>query len=113
ARIKLACVGLDRYVDFDLGAFGSDHRDRTELVPISRTRIKQKLGVDPDLIVVVGDTPRDIACARAGGAVAVAVATAFHARDELASHNPDLVLDDLETGANQLKDLLGLATAIQ
>ena len=111
ARIKLACVELDHYVDFDLGAFGSDHRDRTELVPISRARIKAKLGVDPDPIVVIGDTPRDIACARAGGALAVAVATAFHSREELEKHHPDLVLDDLESGAEQLNELLGLIPA--
>jgi phosphoglycolate phosphatase len=113
ARIKLACVDLDRYVDFALGAYGSDHRDRTELVPISRARIRAKLGVEPDPIVVIGDTPRDIACARARGALVVAVATAFHSREELASHSPDLVLDDLQSGAEQLKDLLGVATAIQ
>ena len=108
ARIKLACVGLDRYVDFELGAFGSDHRDRTELVPISRARIRDKTGAEPSKIVVIGDTPRDIACARAGGALAVAVATANFTREELEAHEPDLVVYDLESGADQLMELLGL-----
>jgi phosphoglycolate phosphatase len=113
ARIKLAAVGIDRYVDFKLGAYGSDHRDRTCLVPISRDRIRQKTGQEPDPIVVIGDTPRDVACARAGGAIAVAVATGFHTRDQLEATGADLVLDDLEQGASQLQDLLGLASAIQ
>ncbi len=39
ARLKLACAGLDRYVDFDLGAYGSDNPDRSCLVPVSRQRL--------------------------------------------------------------------------
>src|SRR5207244_9310563 len=68
ARLKLACAGLDRYVNFDLGAYGSDHADRSCLVPISRARLEGHFGhdVSPADIVVIGDPPRDIACARAG-----------------------------------------------
>lgn len=106
ARIKLACVGLDQYVDFELGAFGSDHRDRTELVPISRARIAAKTGGLPEPIVVIGDTPRDIACARAGNALAVAVATGNFTHEELAAHHPDLLLDDLTDAAEQLQGLI-------
>jgi len=106
ARIKLTCVGLDRYVDFELGAFGSDHRDRTELVPISRARIAAKTGQLPEPVVVVGDTPRDIACARAGNALTVAVATGNFTREELAAHHPDLLLDNLTNAAEQLQPLL-------
>jgi phosphoglycolate phosphatase-like HAD superfamily hydrolase len=98
ARLKLACAGLDTYVDFELGAFGSDHRDRTCLVPITRQRVSERLGLDGSQldIVVVGDTPRDIACARAGNARAVAVATGGYAREALEAHAPDAVLDDLQ-----------------
>lgn len=106
ARIKLACVGLDHYVDFELGAFGSDHRDRTELVPISRARIAAKTGELPEPIVVIGDTPRDIACARAGKALAVAVATGNFTREELGAHHPDLLLDDLADAAKHLRALI-------
>ena len=81
ARLKLGCAGLDQYVDFELGAFGSDHRDRTCLVPISRARVLAKTGVEPDPVIVIGDTPRDVACARAGNAIAIAVATGFFTRD--------------------------------
>ena len=113
ARLKLACAGLDRYVDFELGAFGSDARDRTTLVPISRARIRARTGMEPDPVIVVGDTPRDVACARAGHAVAVAVATAYHSREQLEAAGADLVLDDLTDGVAELEKLLNLATALQ
>jgi phosphoglycolate phosphatase-like HAD superfamily hydrolase len=97
ARLKLVCAGLDSYVDFELGAFGSDHRDRTCLVPLTRQRVSERLGADGSEldVVVIGDTPRDIACARAGNARAVAVATGGYTRDALEAHAPDVILDDL------------------
>ena len=95
ARLKLACVELDRYVDFALGAFGSDARDRTTLVPISKARIRAKTGIEPEPVIVVGDTPRDVACARAGGVRVVAVATGRYSADELRVHEPDILLDSL------------------
>jgi phosphoglycolate phosphatase len=95
ARLKLGLVGLDQYVDFELGAFGSDHHDRTCLVPIVRQRAREHLGYEPSAIVIVGDTPRDIECARAGQASVVAVATGTSKREDLAAHAPDAVLDDL------------------
>jgi phosphoglycolate phosphatase-like HAD superfamily hydrolase len=115
ARLKLACVDLDGYVDFDVGAYGSDHRDRTCLVPITRQRLHQRLGLDVQAqdIVVVGDTPRDIACARAGGARVIAVATGFYGRAELEQHNPDAVLDDLSDTDAAVAALLGIAATVQ
>jgi phosphoglycolate phosphatase len=97
ARLKLSCAGLDRYLDFDLGAYGSDHADRDSLVPIVRQRLQRRLGngASQTEIAVVGDTPRDIACARAGGARAIAVATGNYSRQELEAHQPDAVLDNL------------------
>jgi phosphoglycolate phosphatase-like HAD superfamily hydrolase len=49
----------------------------------------------PDQIYVIGDTPRDIECGKAFGAVTVAVSTGRYSREELASHNPDFLFDDL------------------
>ena len=97
AELKLGLVELAQYLDFDIGAFGSDHHDRNCLVPFVRERAAQKLGMEPSAseIVVIGDTPRDIACARAGGAHVIAVCTGNSNRDELASHQPDALLDDL------------------
>ena len=108
ARLKLGCAGLDRFVDFDLGAYGSDHADRTCLVPIVRRRLSERFcsGASKADIVVVGDTPRDIECARAGSARAIAVATGNYSRQELEAHHPDAVLDDLSDTPAVIKTLL-------
>jgi phosphoglycolate phosphatase-like HAD superfamily hydrolase len=114
ARLKLACAGLDRYVDFDLGAYGSDNADRSCLVPVSRQRLSERFGqaVSPADIVVVGDTPLDIACARAGGAWVVAVATGNFSRAELEIHQPDVLLEDLQDTEAVAKAVLGFAAAV-
>jgi phosphoglycolate phosphatase-like HAD superfamily hydrolase len=91
AVVKLAAFGLERHFDFDIGAFGSDHRLRPELVPIARRRAREKYGVEHEP-VIVGDTPLDVAAARAGGARAVAVATGPYAVEDL---DADAVLADL------------------
>jgi phosphoglycolate phosphatase-like HAD superfamily hydrolase len=115
ARLKLICAGLDRYVDFELGAYGSDHRDRTCLVPITRQRLFERLGAEVPAgdVEVIGDTPRDIACARAGGAQVVAVATGQFTRAMLAEHQPDLLLEDLSDADAVVEAVLSLASAIQ
>ena len=98
---------------FHLGAYGSDHRDRTCLVPIVRQRLRTQLGqalAEADL-VVVGDTPRDIACARAGGARVVAVATGDFSRAELEAHDPDVVFDDLRDTDAVVASLIGQVAA--
>ncbi len=112
ARLKLAYAGLDAYVDFEIGAFGSDHHDRSRLVPIVRDRLRRRLGSNSNgqEIVVVGDTPRDIACARAGGARAIAVATGNFSRAELQAHTPDAVLDDLQDTQTVIELVLRYST---
>ena len=95
ARIKLEHFDLWRY--FTCGAFGDDAADRNELVPFAVARAR-RCGV-PDLaprhILVVGDTPHDIACARAAGAIPVAVATGSFTTDQLRQYGPDVIFDDL------------------
>jgi len=97
ARIKLATVGLDHHFDFRIGAFGSDHHDRNRFVPIALAKLQEIHGVTlaPDQVLVIGDTPRDIACARAAGARVLSVATGQYSADELARHQPDALLADL------------------
>jgi phosphoglycolate phosphatase-like HAD superfamily hydrolase len=91
AVVKLAAFGLERHLDFEVGAYGSDHRVRAELVPIARRKAREKYGVEFEA-VIVGDTPLDVAAARAGGARAVAVATGPFSVEEL---DADAVLADL------------------
>ncbi len=97
ARIKVALFGLDPYLDFDVGAYGSDDIDRDKLVPIARAKAEAKIGVTlPDGDVwVIGDTPRDLACARAGRARCLLVATGRIPIDELEQIGADAVLADL------------------
>lgn len=93
AQVKLGHFGL--YDRFAFGAFGEMAGDRNALARVAVGIARERHGVPPERCVVVGDTELDIACARAAGAHAVAVATGARSRDELAVHVPDLLLDDL------------------
>ncbi|HTO90686.1 MAG TPA: haloacid dehalogenase-like hydrolase [Candidatus Sulfotelmatobacter sp.] len=93
ARIKLAHFGLGGR--FAFGAFGEEAADRDALARVAVARAARRYGVTPARCVVVGDTEHDVACARAAGAWAVAVATGGRAREALAATRPDLLLDDL------------------
>jgi phosphoglycolate phosphatase len=97
ARLKLARAGLGRFFERGQGGFGSDHEDRTELPAIARARAGGHPRKDT---VVIGDTPRDIACARADQVRCIAVATGPYSAAELAG--ADVVLDS----AHDLLDVL-------
>lgn len=71
ARRKLAAAGIGHHFAPGQGAFGSDDEDRTKLPAIARERA----GARREDAVIVGDTPRDIACARADGLRCIGVAT--------------------------------------
>ena len=109
ARLKVRAAGLDGRLDFELGAFGSDNRDRLCLVPVALEKARRRLdpAMTADQIVVIGDSPRDIACARAGGARAVAVATGPHPASELATYRPDALLERLDGTDATIAALLG------
>ena len=93
---KLRAVGIDP-ARFRVGAYGSDHEHRPELPAIAQRRACERLGLElaGEDIVVVGDTPADIACGRAIGARAIGVATGRYTVDELAAHGPAAVFADL------------------
>jgi len=93
ARIKLEAFGV--FDAFAWGAFGDEAPDRNELARLAVRRAAERHGVSPERCIVIGDTEHDIACARAAGAKAVAVATGSQDRDALARFGPDLLLDDL------------------
>lgn len=96
ARVKLAAFGLERWLDLDIGAYGSDDSDRCRLVPVALGRARRRgLDVGPDRTWVVGDTANDLACARAGGARCLLVATGRTPLDQLERLEPDVVLADL------------------
>jgi phosphoglycolate phosphatase-like HAD superfamily hydrolase len=97
AEVKLGAFGLDRHLDFEIGAYGSDHHMRGELVEIARRKAEGKYGlkIDADQVVLIGDTPLDIAAAREGGARAVGVATGPYDEQALREAGADAVLSDL------------------
>jgi phosphoglycolate phosphatase len=85
ARLKLARAGLGRFFPAGQGGFGSDADDRLELPAIARRRAGANGRPYPRArTVVVGDTPNDVACARADGLRCVAVATGPYGAGELA-----------------------------
>jgi phosphoglycolate phosphatase len=93
ARIKLGHFGIaDR---FEYGAFGEEAADRNALACVAVARAAERYGVPPQRCIVIGDTEHDVACARASGARAVAVATGMRRREILEPLRPDLMLDDL------------------
>ena len=95
AAAKLAHYGLDGHL-FD-GGFCADTDDRGAIARRAWELAAEREGgeVVPEQTYVVGDTPHDVACARAIGARAVAVASGGYGRDELRAAEPWLLLDAL------------------
>ena len=101
ARLKLARAGIGDWFPEGQGAFGSDAEERERLPPIARSRAG---GWPRERTVVIGDTPRDIACARADGLRVLAVATGPYPVEALA--DADAVVDSAEALLPVLEDLL-------
>lgn len=86
AWLKVTRAGIDGFFEGGQGAFGSDAEDRTALPAIARRRAGTPRTPYPrGGTIVIGDTPRDIACARADGVRCVAVASGPYGMDALAS----------------------------
>jgi phosphoglycolate phosphatase len=96
ALAKLSAAGLARY--FPFGAYGDSADHRHELVPVALDRMRSEIGVAPDqaLVVLIGDTPRDIEAARESGARVIAVATGRYSVAQLDDHKPDELFESLE-----------------
>ena len=95
ARLKLEHFDLWRY--FSCGAFADDAPDRNSLVPKALARIRARGGpvVRPDDVIVVGDTPHDVACALAAGARSIGVATGPFSMQQLRDSGAEIVFEDL------------------
>jgi phosphoglycolate phosphatase len=87
ARIKLKAAGVGHWFTAGQGGFGSDSEDRTMLPPIARRRAGEAAGLTTswprENTIVIGDTPRDIACAHADNVRCIAVTTGPHPADDL------------------------------
>ncbi len=107
AALKVGAFGLDSFLDFEVGGYGSDpHEERTDLVEVARERARAKYG-EPAETVLVGDTPLDVRAARAAAARAVAVATGPYDTDELHESGADAVLEDLRDSERVVAAVIG------
>ena len=95
AKLKLTHFNL--WHEFAWGAFGETHDTRDDMARHALALAREKMGEElkPSEILVIGDTQRDIQCARAIGARVLAVATGQENTDELAKHQPDFLVKDL------------------
>lgn len=107
SRIKIEAFGLEHYLGLPIGAYGDDHRDRAELVAISRDRAARQLGatIPAERVVLIGDTPHDVDAAHRAGAHVVAVATGVYSVDDLLVAGAESALEDL-TDLPQLRQAL-------
>jgi phosphoglycolate phosphatase len=108
AEIKLGHFDLWRY--FRCGAFGEDAHDRNHLVPVALDRARScglPAHVEAEDVVVIGDTPRDVACAHAHGARVVAVATGQYDRAALERAGAEVVFEDFSDTHAALRALKG------
>ena len=95
AEIKLRHFEL--WEIFQTGAFADDQEDRNQIAAIARQRGSQLLNgsLSGEQILVIGDTPRDIQCARHIGAKMLAVTTGGAKSEELKEYRPDWLVEDL------------------
>lgn len=95
AQYKLERFSIAHH--FADGGFGDDGEHRNLLGPVAvrRMELAAKRNFDPARVIVIGDTPKDIACAHAMGARCVAVATGKFDRASLAPYSPWTLLDNL------------------
>ncbi|MBI1840609.1 MAG: HAD hydrolase-like protein [Verrucomicrobia bacterium] len=95
AEIKLRHFRL--WEEFRTGGFGDDSEDRDQIAHVAKRRGSQLLGreLSGDEIVVIGDTPLDIACAKAIGARSLAVATGSSPVTDLMRHHPTWAVEHL------------------
>ena len=97
AIVKLRAFGLDGLIDAEIGGFGSDAYPKGTLLQVTRLRAAESRGVSLTErgTAYVGDSPRDVAAARVGGAWSIAVVSGRATRAELAAAGADAVLADL------------------
>jgi len=83
-----------------MGVFGDQSPNRNDLAKDAWDWAKNRWSdIRPEEILVIGDTPRDIECARAIGAKVLAVATGESSVEKLEEHNPDWAVTDLTSSS--------------
>lgn len=97
ARMKVAASGIDRFFDFDIGGYGADSDDRSDLVAIAQRRASQRhhYVFHKANTLLIGDTPRDIEAANLGGAQVLAVDSGSYSEAQLRASGDAVVVGDL------------------
>jgi phosphoglycolate phosphatase-like HAD superfamily hydrolase len=113
AALKLRAFGLDGFVDFDIGGYGSEAYPKGTLLRVARQRASQKYGVPfgEEVTVYIADSPRDVEAARVGGARSLAVASGRASNAELRDAGAAAVLPDLTDTAGLIAELIRLTGA--
>jgi len=107
AALKLRAAGLDPG-RFKVGAYGSDSPERPDLPPIAARRAEPFFGrpLREGEVVIIGDTPADIACGAGIRARAIGVATGSYSVAQLEACNPHAVFADLADTERALEAIL-------
>ncbi len=98
---KLRAFGLDQYIDFEVGGYGSEAYPKGTALMLARGRAAAKYGpaLRENSAVYIADSPRDVAAARVGGARVIAVASGRATTTQLRASGADRVLTDLANTA--------------
>ena len=108
AKLKLESVGLWHYFEGAPNAFGEISHNRNDLAAEAGKLFNARYEFEfkPEQFIVIGDTPNDIACARAFGAKVLAVQTGRgQSSEKLAENKPDHLLEDLSDTCEVLRIL--------
>ncbi len=105
AEMKLRHYGIWDY--FRFGAFGDEGRLRADLGPVAMKKASRHTGLAllPESFWIIGDTPRDVACARACGFRCLAVGTGVSPAEEIRAAGPDAFFPDLSDTEEVIKVL--------
>jgi phosphoglycolate phosphatase-like HAD superfamily hydrolase len=92
---KVSCSGFPLPISF--GVYGDEYASRNQLAASGLDKARQHFGKEfqPHQIVIIGDTPKDIECAKVNGYISVAVSTGGYTWEELQAHQPDFTIQSL------------------
>ena len=95
-RLKIQQAGLDPDL-FRVAAWGIDGQSRRSLPPVAMKRHEQLTGrvLRGEKVIIIGDTPHDIDCAKANGCRSIGVATGAFTLDDLQTSGADLAVETL------------------
>lgn len=93
---KVSCSGFPLTVE--LGFFGDNHSDRNELAATALPKCQEIYGseLQPKDIVIIGDTPKDVICAKVNDYTSVAISTGNYSSEDLAKFEPDYLISSLD-----------------